>query len=64
MLDRIWSTLIIECDQCGNTEEAEIDDCLDSFKSDGWINRKVDDEWHNFCCEEHYQKFKAEKDFK
>lgn len=41
MLDRIWSTLIIECDQCGNTEEAEIDDycdyydCLDSFKSDG-----------------------------
>lgn len=63
--------IVSGCDECGKTDEYDFydaDDMGENFKScqsdiqkKGWISRKIDDEWYDFCCEACYQKFLARK---
>lgn len=53
-----------ECEQCGSCVGGKNQGCDDFYESlaykkdDGWINRTIDGEWYNFCCEECYEEFK------
>lgn len=55
--------IVCECDKCGNTYNYEFDcgpdfrACQEEIKSQGWLSRKINNEWHDFCCEECYKKF-------
>lgn len=43
-----------ECEQCGATIGGGLYDFWESkdlMENDGWITRKVDGEYLNFCCE-------------
>ena len=53
-----------ECDQCGEEhdysfEDGDVDfrDCQEELKMMGWISRKIDGEWCDFCCKECLDKF-------
>lgn len=37
-------------------------DCQEEIKTVGWISRKVDDEWYDFCCKECYYVFLKERE--
>ncbi|OPZ76640.1 MAG: hypothetical protein BWY78_01310 [Alphaproteobacteria bacterium ADurb.Bin438] len=39
----------------------DFNESMEMKKQDGWINRKHDGEWFNFCCEECYQEFLKEE---
>lgn len=44
-----------ECDNCSHTIGGGIydfDESLEMRKAEGWISRKFDGEWYNFCSEE------------
>lgn len=50
----------VECDYCGkdtvidSTDYSEINQQL---KHDGWLSRKIDNEWYEFCSTRCYEKF-------
>lgn len=54
--------IVCECDQCGEEERIPFEDgCIDyreaqtELKALGWVSRKIDDEWHDFCSNKcHY----------
>lgn len=57
-------TIVCSCDNCGHEYNYDFDngypdftDCQREIKSMGWLSRKIDDEWHDFCCQECYKKF-------
>lgn len=58
--------IICECDQCGANEVYEFENgpdfsgCQEYLKENGWVSRKIDGEWHDFCCQECLQKFLKE----
>ena len=43
----------VECDDCDHVQEYEVDfgwtELLEKMKADGWVNRKVNKEWENYC---------------
>lgn len=56
--------IVCECDACCETyaypfEDGDIDykACQAELKEQGWISRKIDGEWYDFCCEECYKSF-------
>ena len=70
MKDVEWSmyhgegTIECYCDNCNKNYSYEffdgnIDfrDCQEMLKEDGWISRKIDGEWYDFCCEECYYSY-------
>ena len=49
-----------ECDYCSHTVGGGIYDFEESLelrKNEGWINKKIDGEWFNFCSEDCYNQF-------
>lgn len=56
--------LVLECDACSNyiADDAvkSFKDMSDLGKANGWICRKINEQWYNFCSEECYQQKKAE----
>lgn len=49
-----------DCEYCGDTIGGGLEDFEESqslMKSSGWINRKVDGEWCNFCCQDCYDAY-------
>ena len=62
--DRDFENIQVECDECGEQYIYDCRGCPDfkgcqnEIKSEGWISRKIDGEWHDFCCQECYEKFK------
>lgn len=61
-------TIECECDQCGTGYSYDFEDSYPDFKScqeelreSGWISRKINGEWYDFCCEECYHKYIIEE---
>ena len=58
-------TIVCECEQCGNEVTHDFEDgpdfteCQETIKSFGWISRKINGEWYDFCCYACYKKFEA-----
>lgn len=56
--------LLLECDGCSNylynNDLKTFKEVSDFGKENGWICRKINDQWFNFCSEECYQNKKAE----
>ena len=54
-LVRGFGEIICECDHCGETELIEFEDGPDfkeaqnELKNLGWIARRIDNEWYDFC---------------
>lgn len=77
MKEVVWGVFhgegTIECccdnDGCPSEFECEFYDghpdfkeCQDEMKLEGWLSRKIDDKWYDFCCEEcYYQWIKKHK---
>ena len=74
MKDIIWGiihgegTILCECDECGNSYEYEFEDgyldfkdCQETIKGLGWLSRRVNNTWYDFCCVECHKKFIAKK---
>lgn len=57
--------IICECDNCNNYYEYDMveinypdfKDCQEELRREGWISRKIDGFWYDFCCEECYRDF-------
>ena len=55
--DRDWG---FTCEHCGESiggGDYDFYESLDLKKSQGWISRKVDDEWCDFCSEDCYKEY-------
>lgn len=60
--------LVMQCDYCQKFLEVEetndFNRVIEASKESGWLNRKIDDKWGNYCCQECYtqkaQELKAE----
>ena len=57
-------TIICNCDECGMEHEDEFDNgcpdykaCQEELKTYGWVSKKIDENWYDFCCKDCYQKF-------
>lgn len=53
----------VECDCCGeelNIDGVQWDTIKDEKEFNGWLSRKVDGEWYDFCCYECYKAFLAD----
>lgn len=57
-------TIECYCDQCDHNYSFEFEDgdidykaCQEELKSYGWISRKIDGQWYDFCCEDCYYKY-------
>lgn len=51
--------IVCECDNCGSEERVEFDEGYPDYKeaqrelrSMGWVSRKIDGEWGDYCCTE------------
>lgn len=65
--DRDFDSIEVECDECGLEyiydcfgDGPDFKGCQEEIKSAGWISRTIDGEWHDFCCQECYDKFKKQ----
>lgn len=54
-------TIVCTCDQCGHTHEHDFDGgspdyrgAQEAIKADGWISRKIEGQWHDYCSERCY----------
>lgn len=56
--------VIVECDQCHKTITKSFKDShpykagQKAMSEKGWIARKIDEVWYDFCCDECFNKFK------
>ena len=57
-------TIECYCDECGDNYsyefcDGDVDfrDCQETIKEYGWISRKIDNEWFDFCCDECFYKY-------
>lgn len=51
-----------ECENCGETIGGGLYDFHDSrtlMKFEGWISRKINDDWLNFCCENCLKEYRS-----
>jgi len=53
--------IVCTCDQCYDEERIEFEDGHPDFKAAqaelkgiGWVSRKIDNEWYDFCSEQCY----------
>lgn len=49
-----------ECDYCGETvggNPLDFHDSVTEKKAQGWLSRKVNGEWYDFCCADCYKQF-------
>lgn len=52
--------IVCECDQCGEGERIPFDygpdfrAAQEELKIYGWVSRKIDNEWYDFCSEQCY----------
>lgn len=62
MIEKKYNGYQIHCDNCTNSIYMPTADtfksAINSSKQSGWINRQINDEWHNFCCEKCYEDIK------
>lgn len=62
-----WGTIhgsgdiVCECDQCGHEREIPFEDhdidykrAQEIIKGEGWLARKINGEWYDFCSERCY----------
>lgn len=75
MKELVWGlfhgvgTIECYCDLCSNSHDFEFEDgypdfkeCQEELKDMGWLSRKINDIWYDFCCEEcFYQWIKENK---
>jgi len=59
-----WSTvhgegdIICKCDHCvteynyGFEDGPDFKSCQEELKEEGWVSRKINGEWKDFCCKE------------
>ena len=50
----------ISCDCCGldtTINSSDFSEINQELKEEGWIFKKIDGEWYDFCCLECYQAF-------
>ena len=52
--DNLFEKMTMSCDNCPEeyTIEGIFSECFDVAKDDGWIIKKVNNEWLHFCCKE------------
>lgn len=50
----------VVCDFCEaeNSYDGSFQECIDQIKEDGWLIRKIEDEWVHFCSKECYENYK------
>lgn len=60
-VDYIFENCECECDKCGYSEIIDSNDYSEinrELKSNGWIIKKIDERWLEFCSEECFEKYK------
>lgn len=66
-VDRVTHEIVCLCDYCANEQSVPFDDYPDFSEAQreiegmGWLSRKIDGEWYDFCCQECYQAWKRGK---
>lgn len=62
MIEKAHNGYAMYCDNCPNSilipYAKTFKQTTEEAKGSGWINRQIDGEWHNFCCEECYKEKK------
>jgi uncharacterized protein YycO len=51
-IERDDGVYVAICDDCGDTEDFNLDDfsdVVDAMKERGWKSKKIDNEWENHC---------------
>jgi len=59
-IDRDFDNCDCECDYCGQSEtvySTDYKEINEELRGMGWIIRKIDGEWVEFCCHECFQKY-------
>lgn len=59
-ITRDRGNIVFECDHCGEILEPELknfNEAQTNAREEGWIARKVGNEWYNFDTEECYKAF-------
>ena len=60
-IDRDFEDCSVTCDMCGKTktvDSMDYSDINEELRSEGWIIKKIDGEWLEFCCYDCYRKYK------
>ena len=65
--------IVCECDNCDYEERIEFGGCPDyketqqELRSMGWVSKKIDGKWNDFCCQEcadeYYQKSRKKRGY-
>lgn len=56
-------TIKATCDYCGKghlfkfKSKPNYKSVQEKLKAQGWIARKIDDNWHDFCCQDCFNQF-------
>ena len=59
-------TIEVECDLCGKSLEFKFKqkpsykNVQEKLKTKGWLARKIDDKWHDFCCQDCFDQYEDE----
>ena len=51
-----------ECENCGETIGGglyDFDESRELMQNEGWLSRKINGEWLNFCCEECLKEYRS-----
>lgn len=51
-IDRYHGEIIFECDRCHDTTETserDFSEAMATMKAEGWVARKVGQEWRHYC---------------
>lgn len=64
-------TIECDCDMCGSNYQYEFYDgypdfkeCQEELKKLGWVSRKINGEWCDFCCNDCLNKFMGKENVK
>lgn len=65
--------IVCDCDNCDYEERIEFEGYPDykeaqqELRSIGWVSKKIDGEWKDFCCQEcadeYYQKYRKKRGY-
>ena len=62
-VDYTFENCNVICDYCDREERIESTDYSTinkELKENGWVIKKIGDDWYEFCCVECYRKFMEE----
>lgn len=65
-VDRTNNICYVECNYCGKEDivhEINYEDINTELRSEGWMFKKVDSEWCDFCCKECLLKYNRKKTY-